>query len=177
MSLLRRVDCQIIEKNLISIAEKSMPARKSQKVLQHLEVCQSCALLVQNFAQAWESLAEKETIAASPEFFAGVLERIEASGQPRTGAKDVFFAARRILRPAALAALLSAGIYAGYEMGNISEPSGGKVIAAGVLETSPAEFFASPYFDGFEDFPKGSIADFYLGREEREPDEKKEEGR
>ena len=173
MAVMGKTECRIIEKNLIAIVEKHIPDGMLGDIQTHLESCERCELLLQNFTQAWQNLAQKERNEPSPAFSSSLMKRIEAYDQHGTGMKDILFAARRSLRPAAVAFFLLAGILAGYEIGNITENEGRTASATRLTESADDELGTSLYLRNFEDFPKGSMADFYLSHQIPEKEEKK----
>jgi hypothetical protein len=146
--------CAFIRGHLISVIELNAAGALSPEILMHLDSCPECALLCQRFARAWESPAVPERIQPAPSFFPGLIGRIEADEELSSGPKPVRSLAWRILRPAAVAALFLGGILAGYEMGK-----------AGKSLSSPEESFAGRFVDSFENIPRGSVADFYVNRQ------------
>ena len=173
MAFTGKTGCKIVENNLIAIVEKQIPDGLLGDIQTHLESCERCALLLQNFTQAWHSLAQREKVEPFPAFSSNLMKRIEAYEQHGTGLKSTLFTSRRFLHPAAVTVLLLAGILAGYEMGNISDKEGRAAPAASFTESAFDESFISAYLKNFEDFPKGSMADFYLSHQIPEREEKK----
>jgi len=173
MAFMGKTDCKIVANNLIAIVEKNIPDGMLGNIQTHLESCEKCALLLQNFTRGWENLAQKEKIEPSPAFSSNLMKKIEAYDQYGTGMKDTLFTTRCFFRPAAATILLLAGILAGYEMGNISKNEGRAAPTANFTESAFDELFIGTYLRNFEDFPKGSMADFYLSHQIPEREEKK----
>lgn len=146
--------CAFIRSHLISIAEKNFAGAALAGVQDHLDSCPECASLVQQFSRAWENPAPPEDTQPSPTFFPRLLERIEAEEELRHGRRGVLAIAWRVLRPAALAAIFLGGIFAGHELGRKD-----KTIPP------PEASFAARLVESFEIIPRGSVADFYVNRQ------------
>lgn len=144
----------MVERNLIAIAENHLEKEMSRKIQMHLELCERCALLCQSFTRAWQNLAPQEERTLSPSFFSNLMKTVAAYDEKPSRWKYMFVPVLRFLRPAVMTLLLLAGIFAGYELGNISQDG-----------TRPDDSFAGRLLGSFEDIPKGSVADFYVGRQ------------
>jgi len=147
--------CAFIRSHLISIAEGDVPKVVFPGVENHLDSCPECASLVRQFSRAWEEdPVRPEEIHPSPAFFPGLAEMIEAEEKSLPGRPSVLAIAWRVLRPAAIAAIFLGGIFAGNEMGKRD-----KTIPP------PEAPFAGKLLDSFESIPPGSVADFYVNRQ------------
>jgi len=150
----RNKACAYIRDHLISVIEKNTEGALPPDILDHLNSCPECALLFQRFALVWESPGATEDIQPKPSFFPEIIRKIEADEELGARPKTIRALAGRILRPAAVATLFLGGILAGYELGKAGKP-------ASPSEESVASLFA----DSFEDIPRGSVADFYVNRQ------------
>lgn len=150
----RNKSCAFIRSHLISVAEKDIAGAASPDVQNHLDSCPECALLVQQFSRAWENPVPPADIQPSPSFFPRLIERIKADEELRPGRRGPLTVVWRILRPAVVAAIFLGGIFAGYEVGK-----------AGKNIPSPEGSFAGRLLDSFDDIPRGSVADFYISRQ------------
>lgn len=150
----RNKSCAFIRSHLISAAEKNIAGAVSPDIQNHLDSCPECALLVQQFSRAWENPAPPADAQPSPSFFPRLIERIKADEELRPGRRGLLTVVWRILRPAAVAAVFFGGIFAGYEVGK-----------AGKNIPSPEGSFAGRFLDSFDNIPRGSVADFYISRQ------------
>ena len=146
--------CAFIQSHLISIAERTVTNAAFSGVQDHLSSCPECASLVRQVSRAWENPAPAEDARPSPSFFPGLMARIEAGEKLRPGGRRALAMAWRILRPAAVAAIFLSAIFVGHEMGKAGKPL-----------PSPNEPFADRLVDNFENIPRGSVADFYVNRQ------------
>jgi hypothetical protein len=146
--------CAFIQSHLISVIEENTAGALSPDIQEHLDSCPECAKLVRQFSRGWENPAPPENAQPSPSFFPRLIVRIEAEEKPRPGGRRALAIAWRILRPAAVAAIFLGGIFAGHEMGKAGKPL-----------PSPKEHFADRLVDSFENIPRGSVADFYVNRQ------------
>jgi len=150
----RNSACAFIRSHLISIAEKDITGVAFARVQDHLDSCPECASLVQQFSRAWGNPVLPADTQPAPSFFPRLIERIEAEGELRPGQRGVLAIAWRVLRPAAVAAIFLGGIFAGYEMGKRNKTL-----------PPPETIFADQLLDSFEIIPRGSVADFYVNRQ------------
>jgi len=146
--------CAFIRSHLVSIAEKDTTGATFPGVQDHLDSCPECGSLVQQFSMAWENPAPLADAQPSPSFFPRLIERIEAEEELRPGQRGVLTIAWRVLRPVAAATVFLGGILAGYEMGK-----------AGKTLPALKEPFADRLVDSFKNIPGGSVADFYVNRQ------------
>jgi len=150
----RKSACAFIRSHLISVTEGNSTGETSPDIREHLDSCEECAILVQRFARGWESLAAPEAIRPGPSFFPDLIGRIEAYEKPGSGLATTRSLAWRILRPVAVTALFLGGILAGHELGKAEKP----------LSRSE-DYFAAPSVDIFENIPQGSVAHYYVDRQ------------
>lgn len=146
--------CAFIRSHLISVAEGGLSGAALSRVKDHLASCTKCVSLVQRFSEAWENPALLPDTRPSPAFLPGLIERIEAGEKSQPGRRSVLAIAWRALKPAAIAVVLLGGIFAGHEMGQRGE----------TVSPPPAPF-SGQWLDSFENIPPGSIADFYVKRQ------------
>ncbi len=145
--------CAFVRSRLISVAEGSLPDAERAALEGHLVSCPECASLVRLFSGAWANPAAPRGPEPSPGFLAGLIGRIEAEEDRCSVRPGVLALVRKALRPAAVAALFAAGIFAGHEMAR-------KPAAA----SPPEAAFADRLLQSFENIPPGSAADFYVSR-------------
>ena len=146
--------CAFIRSHLIYLAEKDITGVEFPGVQDHLDSCPECASLIRQFVEAWENPAPYADTRPSPSFFPRLIERIEAEEELRPGQRGVLAIAWRVLRPAALAAIFLGGIFAGHELGKGDETI-----------PPPEAAFAAQLLESFESIPPGSVADFYVNRQ------------
>jgi len=146
--------CAFIRSHLISVAEKEVSGVVPPDVQNHLDSCPECASLVQQFSRAWEDPAPLADTQHSPAFFPRLIERIEAGDELRPGRRGVLAIAWRVLRPAAITAIFLGGIFAGHELGTRD-----------ITIPPPEAAFAGQLLESFESIPPGSVADFYVNRQ------------
>ncbi|MDH4258575.1 MAG: zf-HC2 domain-containing protein [Candidatus Aminicenantes bacterium] len=156
------MDCIAVEKSLVAIAENSIPERRLKELRLHLESCSNCSLLVKRFTKIWQKIGRGEQIEPSSSFWIELQQKMSAREERKFWLADVFIGARRLFRPAALVFTLIAGIFAGYQIGNVPQDSGTARIEGKVRGANLEEPISAPYFESFEDYPKGSVTDFYL---------------
>lgn len=156
------MDCKGIEKSLVAIAENSIPESRLRELRLHLESCSNCSLLVDRFTAIWQKIGREEQTAPSSSFWPGLQQKMSAREKRKLRLTDVFIGIRRLLRPAALVFTLMAGIFAGYQIGNVPQGSDTANIEEKISGANLEESISAPYFESFEDYPKGSVTDFYL---------------
>ncbi len=154
--------CAFIRSHLISIAEKDIAGAAFPGVQDHLDSCPECASLVRQFSKAWGDPAPLEDAQPSPSFYPRIIERIGAEEKPQPGKRGTLAVAWRILRPVAVAAIFLGGIFAGHELGKRD-----KTIPL------PEAAFAGQLLESFESIPPGSVADFYVSRQNSEKEDLK----
>jgi hypothetical protein len=153
------MDCKKIEEHLTDIAEKTLSLEADAAVRRHLRSCRACGALVKRFNDVWQAWDEPAPVDPSPHFWTGLSQRLQAPEETRIIALPPRPGPRQWLKPAAAAAAVLAGIFAGYHLGNFPA-----VHDAGASRQSNAASLA--YTDErlgyFDDYPAGSLADTYL---------------
>ena len=147
--------CSFIRSHLITLAEKDFSGEAFSHVQDHLDSCPDCASLVRQFSKAWGDPAPPADAQPSPSFYPRIIARIEAEEKSPPGKRGRLAVAWRILRPVAVAAIFLGGIFAGHELGK-----GDKTIPL------PEAAFAGQMLESFESIPPGSVADFYVNRQD-----------
>jgi len=159
--------CRAVEKNLVDIVEGKVCGDRLQYIEEHLKSCPGCSLLVGKFRHVWQELGRPHRIEPSLSFRSGLEQKIKAYDEKKFCSGPIFVGAQRRFRPAVAVLALLAGVFAGYEMGNVSRAYL-EIPAQERAAVSPEGMFTFQYLNSFEDFPKGSIADFYLNQELKE---------
>ena len=146
--------CKFIQNHLISVAEDGPTGVTFPGLRGHLDSCPECAALVRRFSEAWEDPDTSLGLEPSPDFFQGLIRRVEAEEGSYPGRPGVLANAWRLLRPATVTVLLLAGMFAGHELGKKRQP----ILA-------PEAVFADRVLQSFDSIPPGSVADFYVSRQ------------
>ncbi len=144
--------CRFVRSHLVSIVEMGVAETDFPGLRDHLASCPECASLLGTFSEAWENPAPAPEPEPSPAFFPGLIARIEAEGEEPSARPGILAVVRRVLWPAAVAALFGAGIFAGHELGRRARPA-----------PSSEAPFSDQLLQSFENIPAGSVADFYVG--------------
>jgi hypothetical protein len=144
-------DCQEVANHLIDIIEENMPASQKKAILDHTAVCPRCDRLLKDFSRVWQDISTAEKRTPSEGFWPGLLAKIEARERPRPFREKMIAGLRISFRAAAVSLILAFGIYFGYYLGNT--PS---------METAQSDVPSfEQYIRDFQDFPEGSVSDFY----------------
>lgn len=159
------VDCKIIEKNLIDIIEKRVAERTLKNIQIHLNSCPKCTLLVERFSQIWKGFDQTKRIEPFVSFWPVLHQKIKAYEEHKFHSGEIFFGLKRWLRPAVVTLILLIGCFFGYQMGNVSQYYGQVQSLDETGEVALEELFTAQYLSSFEDFPMGSISDFYMSYE------------
>jgi len=145
--------CRRLEKSLVDFVEGTLPEILRAEIEEHIQNCEKCGLLVKEFFPIWQNMSTGERKVPSSSFWPGLVERIQTGEEPQKVWQQIISGFRRSLWPAAVTVLLLVGAYFGYQLGNIPEDT----------ETSfSAEEYFVEYLEDFQDFPLGSVGDFYL---------------
>ena len=159
----RKKACHVVDRNLVDLAENHLDKETRQEIQEHLEHCDRCARLSRDFIGAWQNLSSPEELNLSPATLANLMKKVAASDEHPFLSPEVLISVRRFFRPAIASVLLLAGLLAGYELGKIS-PN----------DARPEDPFVARLLGSFEDIPRGSVADFYVGRQTLEKEKKNE---
>lgn len=159
------VDCKIIEKNLIDIIEKKSPENTLKEIQTHLKSCPKCALLVEQFSQIWEVFDQTTRTEPSVSFWPALHQKIKAYEEHKFHPGEIFFGLKRRLHPAVVTIILLTACFFGYQLGNFSQNYGQIQSFEETGELALEELYTTQYLSSFEDFPDGSISDFYINYE------------
>jgi len=159
------VDCKIIEKNLIDIIEERVAERTLKNIQIHLKSCPKCTLLVERFSQIWKGFDQTKRIEPSVSFWPVLHQKIRAYEEQKFHLGEIFFGLKLWLRPAVATVILLMGCFFGYQLGNVSQNYDQIQSLEETGEVALEELFFAQYLSSFEDFPEGSISDFYMSCE------------
>lgn len=156
------MDCKIIEKNLIDIIEKKAPENILKEIQIHLKSCPKCTLLLERFSQIWKGFDQTKRIEPSVSFWPVLHQKIKAYEEHKFHPGEIFFGLKRWLRPAVVTIILLMACFFGYQLGNFSQNYGQIQSLEEAGEVALEELYTTQYLSSFEDFPEGSISDFYI---------------
>lgn len=154
-------DCRKVEENLIDFVEKKLPESQQKVIQKHLEDCPQCYGLVKRFAHLWQELPEEERFIPSDRFWLELFAKIQAYEKPQPLGDKFFTGFRNSLRPAALSLILLLGVFFGYHLGNMPQGSIKKSESDSMDTTQSEMAYVDQYFQDFQDFPDGSVSDFF----------------
>lgn len=143
-------DCRKVEENVIDFVEKKLPESQQKIIQKHLEDCPQCYGLVKRFADIWQGFPEQKRLIPSDKFWPELFAKIQAYEKPQPLWDKVLTGLRSSLRPAAVSLILLLGIFFGYHLGNMPGYSN-------LSEVNAVE----QYITEFQDFPIGSVGDFF----------------
>ena len=145
-------ECRKVAGALIDIAENNLEEAQKKSVQDHLAACPRCNRLVHNFAWEWERLSAAEKRAPSKRFWPGLIAKIQAREEPKPVREKIIAGLKHSFRPIAVSLILLFGVFFGYQLGNAPRP-----------ESAQSQFpYVEPLFGEFQDFPEGSVSDFYM---------------
>ncbi len=145
-------ECRKVEENLVDLVEGNIPEFRQREIQKHLESCPQCGRLADRFDRLWQEFSKRDLVSPSASFWENLFCSIQADERPYfwglfiSGMKHSF-------RPAAIIFLLLLGLFFGYYLGDI--PGGSE-------KAISEEVFIDQYVQDFQDFPQGSVSDFYL---------------
>jgi predicted anti-sigma-YlaC factor YlaD len=155
------MDCNFIRKNLVDIVERGLPREIEKQIDAHLKSCNGCAALVDRFAHTWQAWGQIERIEPSPAFWFQLQRRIQEREGKKTGIVPQLLGWHAWLRPAAAVAILVLGILVGNYLGDFFAWSG--LNSSGQQQAgTQAEQLFDYYLGGLDDFPTGSVGEFYV---------------
>lgn len=145
-------DYREVVNNLIDIVEDNIPESQKKAIHNHIASCPRCTRLVQRFALVWKELSSAEKLTPSEMLWPGLVAKIEIYENPPPLREKILAGLRHSLRPAAVSLIfLFCGLF-GYYLGNLPR-----------METPSSELlFVEQYVQDFQDFPEGSVSDFYM---------------
>lgn len=147
-----KLECQNIADHLIDIVENNIPESQNKAIQEHLTDCPQCRRLIQNFAHVWKELTPAEKMVPSESFWPELVARIKASEKPVPLRERIILGLRHSLRPAAVSLILIICAFFGYRLGDIPR-----------METAQSDIsYFEQFAQDFQDFPEGSVSDFYM---------------
>lgn len=155
-------NCRMVEEKLLDYIEGKLPRDTIKIFEEHRKRCVQCDLLIKNFIEIWSSISENEKVQPSDSFWPGLQAKIQAVERPQPLSDRIFSDLKMILRPAALTIILLAGIFLGYQMGNITDVLGDISNSKTLDSERPEKAYVENYFQDFQEIPIGSPAEFYL---------------
>jgi hypothetical protein len=145
-------DCRKVVNKLIDIVEDNIPESSKKTIQNHIASCPRCTRLVQRFALVWKELSSAEKLIPSERFWPGLVAKIDAQEKSLSLREKILAGLRHSLRPAAVSLIFLLGGFFGYYLGNLPH-----------METPSSELlFVEQYVQDFQDFPEGSVSDFYM---------------
>jgi hypothetical protein len=154
--------CRKVEKNLIDFVEKKISEPLCDEIERHLQDCERCKHLVERFIRVWPKLSKKQRMAPSPSFWPDLLDKIQTDEKFHQKGEILLRGLRLSFRPAVVVLIFLFGIYFGYYLGNIPQAAGLSPETRDMDTAAAEEIILDPYFQDFQDFPLGSVADFYV---------------
>lgn len=164
--------CRKVEENLIDLVENKVPESLRNEIIGHLDDCPRCQHLVEHFDRIWADFSPRPKTRPSPSFWPGLLEKIQRNEPHRRPMNRLLWGLKSSLRPIAAALILLSGISFGYYLGNTPPVPETSSEITDMDTTAVVEIFIDPYLLDFQDFPLGSVADFYLSPGIQQQDKK-----
>ncbi len=169
---MRTAACRQIEERLVELIEHSAPSELRKEMQAHLAECPRCEKLARDFSELWRELGPRAR-REPPVSLWPSLERALDTREEHPFRSSAFFKGfLGLLRPAAVSLAVLIAALTGFQLGGLQ----GKYAPGPQLsELSPElkqEAYAARYFEYFTDIPEDSLADFYLGAETSDEDEK-----
>lgn len=161
------MNCEFVRKNLIDIIEGKLPADTQKEVEAHLESCSRCTGLARRFAQVWQVWQDPMPVKPSPAFWLQLQRRIRDAEQSKFDILSFPLGWRRWLRPVAVAATLVIAVLIGHHLGNFPVDNGTDWLrlqtGQEVQQRSSLSLGLFDYYlSGLDDFPTGSVGEFYV---------------
>lgn len=164
-------ECRKVEENLIDFVEKRVSESLQIAIEEHCESCPHCDRLVKRFALIWQEFTKRERLTPSASFWSDLYDKIHASEKPQLLWDKIFIGFKNSLRPAAIILVLFFGVFFGYHLGNVPEGFGEISEPKDIDQKISEEMFVDQYIQDFQDFPLGSVDDFYMRYEIQKQDE------
>jgi hypothetical protein len=157
-----KAGCRKVEENLIDFVENGLSEPLRDEIERHLSNCARCKRLVERFTLIWPDFSKRQSMAPSPSFWPGLLDKIQTREKFHRRGRKLLWGLKVSFRPAAVVLIFLLGIYFGYYLGNIPQAAA-SLSESWDMDTAAAEdIIVDPYFQDFQDFPMGSVADFYV---------------
>lgn len=145
-------DCREVVNNLIEFVENNISESQKKTIQNHAAACPQCSRLIKRFARIWKELSTAEKLTPSERFWSGLWARVEAYEKSQPLREKIIAGLKNSLRPAAVSLIFLLGCFFGYQLGNLPH-----------METVPSEIlYVEQYVQDFQDFPEGSVSDFYI---------------
>lgn len=147
-----KLDCQYITNHLIDIVENIIPESQEKVIQEHITDCPVCDSLVKGFTHAWEQISPKEILVPSERFWPELVARIQALEKPVPFREKIALGLKQSLRPVAVSLIVLIAGFFGYKLGDMPDMEAAQV---------QMSYFEN-YVQDFQDFPEGSVSDFYM---------------
>ncbi len=153
------MNCKFVRKNLVGIVEGELPSEVRKGIEAHLQSCNRCANLVEQFAQVWQVWEQPAHIESSSAFWTKLQRRIRESEEKKSLILPILEGWNRWLRPIAATATVLIGIVVGYQLGSLSTPRSAQSTQQA---NNAVEQFVDDNLGSLYDFPVGSVGEFYV---------------
>ena len=154
--------CRAVKKKMVDYIEGKISAVEIQTIEEHRKKCHECDFLIKRFSDIWSEIHKIDILEPSDSFWPGLQAKIRAVESPQFIQDKIFSGLKMMLRPAALVLILLAGIFFGYQMGNITEDFR-DIYKGETFDTEiSGEIYIGRYLQDFQEIPTGSPAEFYL---------------
>ncbi|HDT11288.1 MAG TPA: hypothetical protein ENN58_00970 [bacterium] len=160
-----RKACRMVENKLLDYIEGNLPANMIKSIEEHRKSCVKCDHIVERVSAVLFEVPKIERFQISDSFWPGLQEKIRKSERVLPVSDRIFSGFKMMLRPAALILILLAGIFFGYQMGNVTDGFGEISINKITDADLHSQVFVEKYLQDFQEVLKGSPAEFYLQAE------------
>lgn len=157
-----RMNCKLIKKHTIDFIEGNLSEDVRLAFLKHLQECPMCSKKVNQTAEVWRMLEQKDAIKAPPFFLAKVQQKIRQAESSKFSLEKMIETLQRWYMPAVSTTVLIIGLLMGHYFGGYLyqsmsvEPS---MEYEQGLEIEIADEFS---ISGFDELQSGSLAEIYL---------------
>ncbi len=148
--------CRAFEKDAVAFSRDELSRDRAKSMEEHLRRCGRCRKLSVALAEVTREGREMGSAELSPRFWPELERRLEEADRLRAGWIPWTAMALR-LRPLAVAACLTFGIWAGARLGDAY------VTGASTATGPEAEQELLPYLAVLDDVPSGSFAELVVG--------------